>query len=41
MTFAMANGVALERLLEPEAVDDELFPAMLATFFAGLAPRGS
>jgi AcrR family transcriptional regulator len=39
MTFAMANGVALERLLEPEAVDDELFPAMLATFFAGLAPR--
>jgi AcrR family transcriptional regulator len=38
MTFAMANGVALERLLEPEAVDDELFPAMLATFFAGLMP---
>ena len=39
MTFAMANGVALERLLEPEAVDDELFPAMLATFFGGLSPR--
>ena len=41
MTFAMANGVALERLLEPEAVDDDLFPTMLATFFAGLAPRES
>jgi AcrR family transcriptional regulator len=36
MTFAMANGVALERLLEPDAVDDELLPTMLATFFAGL-----
>jgi AcrR family transcriptional regulator len=36
MTFAMANGVALERLLEPDAVDDDLFPTMLATFFAGL-----
>ena len=38
MTFAMANGVGLERVLEPEAVDEELFPAMLATFFAGLRP---
>jgi AcrR family transcriptional regulator len=36
MTFAMANGVALERLLEPEAVHDDLFPAMLVTLFAGL-----
>jgi AcrR family transcriptional regulator len=36
MTFAMANGVALERLLEPDAVDGELFPTMLATFFSGL-----
>ncbi len=36
MTFAMANGVGLERLLEPEAVNDDLFPSMLATFFAGL-----
>jgi AcrR family transcriptional regulator len=41
MTFAMANGVALERLLEPDAVDDELFPTMLATFFGGLAPGES
>jgi AcrR family transcriptional regulator len=37
MTFAMANGLALERLLEPDAVDAELFPAMLATFFRGLS----
>ena len=36
MTFAMANGMALERLLEPEAVSDELYPAMLGVFFAGL-----
>jgi AcrR family transcriptional regulator len=36
MTFAMANGIALERLLEPEAVPDELYPTMMATFFAGL-----
>jgi hypothetical protein len=41
MTFAMANGVALERLLEPDVVDDDLFPTMLATFFAGLAPGES
>ena len=36
MTFAMANGMALERLLEPEAVSDELYPTMLSVFFAGL-----
>ncbi len=36
MTFAMANGIGLERLLEPEAVPDELYPTMMATFFAGL-----
>ena len=36
MTFAMANGMALERLLEPEAVSDELYPTMLGVFFAGL-----
>jgi AcrR family transcriptional regulator len=36
MTFAMANGIARERLLEPEAVPDELYPTMMATFFAGL-----
>jgi hypothetical protein len=36
MTFAMANGIALERLLEPEAVPDDLAPTMMATFFTGL-----
>ena len=36
MAFAMANGVALERLLEPEAVPDSMFGDMLAAFFRGL-----
>jgi AcrR family transcriptional regulator len=36
MTFAMANGVALEKLLEPEAVPDELYGTMLMIFFTGL-----
>jgi AcrR family transcriptional regulator len=36
MTFAMANGVALEKLLEPDAVPDELYGTMLMIFFAGL-----
>ncbi len=36
MAFAMANGMALERLLEPEAVPDTLFGEMMAAFFAGL-----
>jgi AcrR family transcriptional regulator len=36
MTFAMANGFALERLLEPEAVPDDLHGTMLAIFFTGL-----
>jgi hypothetical protein len=39
MTFAMANGIALERLLEPEAVPDDLAPTMMATFFTGLRAR--
>jgi AcrR family transcriptional regulator len=45
MTFAMANGFALERLLEPEAAPDDLYGTMLATFFTGLmagaVPRAS
>jgi AcrR family transcriptional regulator len=41
MTFAMANGMALERMLEPEAVPDELFPEMMAVFFAGLRARAN
>jgi len=43
MTFAMANGIALEKLLEPEAVPDELYATMLSVFFTGLAsltPQG-
>ena len=36
MTFAMANGVALEKLLEPEAVPENLYGTMLAIFFTGL-----
>ena len=36
MAFAMANGVALERLLEPEAVPNSMFGDMLAAFFRGL-----
>ena len=36
MTFAMANGVALEQLLEPDAVPDDLFGTMLMVFFTGL-----
>ena len=36
MTFAMAKGVALEKLLEPDAVDDELYGTMLMIFFTGL-----
>jgi AcrR family transcriptional regulator len=39
MTFAMANGVAMERLLEPEAVPDTLMGEMMATFFIGLRAR--
>jgi AcrR family transcriptional regulator len=36
MTFAMANGIALENLLEPEAVSDDLYGSMLMIFFTGL-----
>lgn len=37
MTFAMANGMALEHALEPEAVPAELHGRMLEVFFRGLA----
>jgi hypothetical protein len=37
----MANGIALERLLEPEAVPDELYPAMMAVFFTGLRAQAA
>jgi AcrR family transcriptional regulator len=36
MTFALANGIALEQLLEPDLVDEQLFATMLMIFFAGL-----
>jgi AcrR family transcriptional regulator len=41
MTLAMAHGVALERLLEPEAVPDGLLPEMMAVFFSGLRARAA
>ena len=36
MTFVMANGLALEQLLEPDAVPDEMYGKMLYAFFLGL-----
>jgi AcrR family transcriptional regulator len=36
MTHAMTNGFALEKLLEGDAVPDELYGTMLMVFFAGL-----
>jgi AcrR family transcriptional regulator len=41
MVFAMANGVAFERLVEPEAVPDELFSSMLELFALGAARAGA
>jgi AcrR family transcriptional regulator len=46
MIFAMANGLALEKLLEPDVVADDAFATMLVSFFAGLgtveaAPAGT
>jgi len=40
MTCAMANGVALETMLEGEAIPDELYGTMLMVFFAGLGALG-
>jgi AcrR family transcriptional regulator len=37
MTYAMADGFALARLLEPEEIPDDMFGSMLAVFFTGLA----
>jgi AcrR family transcriptional regulator len=36
MLCAMANGVALENLIDPEVMDDDVYPTMLVIFFAGL-----
>lgn len=42
MIFAMANGVAFERFVEPAAVPDDLFSSMLELFTLGArrAPTG-
>jgi AcrR family transcriptional regulator len=37
MTYAMADGFALARILEPEDIPDDMFGSMLAVFFTGLA----
>jgi AcrR family transcriptional regulator len=39
MIFAMANGVAFEQFIEPEAVPDDLFSTMLELFTLGAAGR--
>jgi AcrR family transcriptional regulator len=36
MLFAMGNGFALERLLEPDVVPDDLHGSMMSFFLAGL-----
>lgn len=36
MTSAMATGVAVQRLIDPEGVPDDLFARMLVLFFVGL-----
>lgn len=41
MTIAMANGFALETLLEPEAIQKELLGTMLTIFFTGVEALGS
>lgn len=45
MTSTMASGVAVQRLIDPEGVPDDLFGTMLVLFFAGLqataGPRGA
>jgi AcrR family transcriptional regulator len=41
MIFAMAHGVALERLLDPKAVPDGLLPEMMTVFFSGLRARAA
>lgn len=41
MTSAMATGVAVQRLLDPDGVPDDLFASMLVLFFAGLQERAT
>lgn len=37
MMCSMGNGFALEKLLEPDAISDEMYGKMLMMFFAGMA----
>lgn len=39
--FAMAHGVAVEQLLDPEHTLADLFGEMLELFFTGLAGRAA
>ena len=42
MTSTMASGVAIQRLIDPDGIPDDLFATMLVLFFAGLqASAGS
>jgi AcrR family transcriptional regulator len=36
MLFAMADGIALQKLLDPGSVGEQLYSSMVGTFFAGL-----
>jgi AcrR family transcriptional regulator len=36
MTCAMANGFALEQMLEPDAIGDDVYSSLLVVFFTGL-----
>lgn len=39
MTFAMAHGIAIDQLLDPESTPDDLFGEMLRLFFTGVAAQ--
>jgi AcrR family transcriptional regulator len=36
MTFAMANGIGLQQMLDPDSVPEDLYATMLVAFFSGL-----
>jgi AcrR family transcriptional regulator len=41
MAVAMANGMALEQMVEPETRPEAVYPEMMAIFFSGLRERAS
>ncbi|HEV3230502.1 MAG TPA: TetR family transcriptional regulator C-terminal domain-containing protein [Solirubrobacteraceae bacterium] len=41
MSFAMVNGIALEQLLEPEAVPEDMYATLLTIFVTGLRTLAS